>query len=651
MGRKLAYALVKLQVKDMPLAFKSVHVGRHSCKLLWQGRFVREKSTMEQDTREKKQQTARKQQAGNKEIKIICSRILGTGRQIAVKAAFGLLYALFIVLGDFDRVLAQPGGQTAGRILGWWLLVFIILSIVFGALEHRKEGLLPVGRIEKRFYRDYMYLVFAAICFICWLPYLLIYFPGWISNDSVWQLEQVCGWVEASNHHPYFHTMIIKCFFMLGFRIFGTYTGAVAVFMVAQMVFMACVYALVIYDFYKKGVHIFWLALGLFFYAALPMNGLYATCMGKDVIFGGVLLLYVREIYLFVRKAKQEIALEEYAEKAHAGNVHTEKRNTKTEDRIRKLRVPDGNVWRWFRDHKVYLCLTIYGFLICVLRSNGILVFAGTAAGMIIAGLMHKQVRFLRWKKILLSCVIVLGCYLVYHGPVLDALHVTQPDTIEGLTMPTQHIINAFVNGGEITEEELALLNQVVPMENIASYYNPYYFDIVKEYIRAEGDQQVIADNKGTFFRIWLQIGLRNPVQYLEAEVRQTCGYWMFDINEPIYEQYRMAENPFELTVQRKVFSYDFGLWMDDFLLKFQDFFNQVWSLGLTTWTMLACMAYALYRRRSCLPYLPYVMLFISLLLATPVHAEFRYTYGMFAALPFLLGITVTREKRTDALS
>lgn len=597
-------------------------------------------------------------------VRVMFRKLLGSGRQIAVKLAFALLYALFIVLGDFDQVLGQTGGETAGEIIGWWLLVFLILTIVFGALDHRRAVPRPIGRMEKRFYRDYMYLVFAGICFVCWLPYLLLYFPGWISNDSVWQLEQVCGWVEASNHHPYFHTMIIKCFFMLGFRIFGTYTGAVAAFVVAQMVFMACVYALVIYDFYKKGVHIFWLALGLFFYAGLPMNGLYATCMGKDVIFAGVLLLYVREIYLFLGKEKQEIALEAYAERAHAGKgyakkVRAEKANTeenrtgklltgktdtKTAGRKRKLSIAEGKVWRWLGNHKSYLCLTSYGFLICVLRSNGILVFAGTAAGMILSRALRKQAQFPRFKKILISSVIVLGCYLVYHGPVLDALHVTQPDTIEGLTMPTQHIISAYVNNGKITEEELALLNQAVPMENIAAYYNPYYFDIVKEYIRAEGNQQVIADNKGAFFKAWLQIGLRNPLQYLDAEVRQTCGYWMFDINEPIYEQYRMAENPFELTVQRKVFSYDFGLWMDDFLMKFQDFYNRVWSLGLTTWTMLACMAYALYRRRSCLPYLPYVMLFVSLLLATPVHAEFRYTYGMFVALPFLLGITLEKE-------
>ena len=530
-----------------------------------------------------------------------------------IKLIFAFLYALFITLGDFDKVLAWSGMQIAGRLAGWTLLAFLILSALFAAADcitgagswvlrkdgdgKRKRNNSAGVRMQHRTGKKYVYLVFATVCFLCWLPYFLIYFPGWVSNDTVWQLEQACGWVEPSNHHPWMHTMIIKVFFMLGFRIFKTYTGAVATFVFAQMVFMSSVYAVVLFDFYKKGARWLWIVLALFFYACLPMNGLYAICMGKDVIFAGVLLLFAREASLYGF--------------------------SKTGD---STEVPQ------------IIRIGILGLLVCMLRSNGILVFAGTAVGMIVAGILHR-----RWIQIVICTVTALVCYMIYHGPVLSALQVTQPDTIEGLTMPAQHLLSAYLNGGELTEEEIALLGEVVPMEYIASYYNPYYFDIVKEYIRSEGNQQAIADHVGRYLALWARVGLRNPAQYLEAEVRQTCGYWCFDMNEPIYEQYRMAENPFGLTAQRKVFSYDFGLWMDDFLMKFQDFYNRVWSLGLTTWTMLACMAYALYRKKSCLEYLPYVMLFLSLLLATPVHAEFRYTYGMFVALPFLIGITLAK--------
>lgn len=544
--------------------------------------------------------------------------------QTIVKAIFAVIYALFITLGDYDRVLAWSGAQIAGRLAGWTALAFAFLSAVFAALDWGSGTGMFAGTGPADKYpaaedggdgqkpRRSLYFVFAAVCFLCWLPYFLIYFPGWVSNDTVWQLEQACGWVEPSNHHPWMHTMIIKAFFMLGYRIFHTYTGAVATFVFAQMIFMSLVYALILYDLYRLGarshgrrwLRVSALVLALLFYACLPVNGLYAICMGKDVIFAGVLLLYAREIWRWSLPALRNAAR---------------------------------------RETMIYARIGVLGLLVCMLRSNGILVFAGTAFGMIVAGILRKE-----WRKAVLCTAAVLVCYLLYHGPLLHAWQVTQPDTIEGLTMPTQHLLSAYLNGGTLTEEEIALLNEAVPIESVASYYNPYYFDIVKEYIRSEGNQQAIADQKGKYLALWARVGLRNPAQYLEAEVRQTCGYWCFDSNEPIYEEYRMAENPFELTTQRKLFSYDFGLWMDAFLLKFQDFYNKVWSLGLTTWTMLACMAYALYRKKSCLVYLPYVMLFLSLLLATPVHAEFRYTYGMFVALPFLIGVTLSKTKQED---
>lgn len=568
--------------------------------------------------------------------------------QTIIKLLFAFLYALFITLGDYDRVLAWSGPQTAWRLAGWTALAFVALSVLFMAADlgtgadtgawnflQKNRGGKDKGaeaRMQRRNSRKYMYFLFAVVCFLCWLPYFLIYFPGWVSNDTVWQLEQACGWVEPSNHHPWMHTMIIKAFFMLGFRIFGTYTGAVATFVFAQMVFMALVYAIVLYDFYRRGVRWLWLALAVFFYACLPVNGLYAVCMGKDVIFAGVLLLYAREVYRYSFRKTEHVS--DMTQPAQGRGSRNDGTGSGTVRRKEKY----IGCLNWLQENGNDIRLGILGLLVCMLRSNGILVFAGTAVFMIAAGVFRKN-----WLRAVICTVAVLVCYMVYHGPVLGALQVTQPDTIEGLTMPTQHLLSAYLNGGEVTEEEAAMMGEVVPMEYIASYYNPYYFDIVKEYIRSEGNQQVIADNKGKYLALWARVGLRNPAQYLEAEVRQTCGYWCFDINEPIYEQYRMAENPFGLTTQRKVFSYDFGLWMDDFLMKFQDFYNRVWSLGLTTWTMLACMAYMLYRRRSCLACLPYVMLFMSLLLATPVHAEFRYTYGMFVALPFLIGITLTK--------
>ncbi len=531
----------------------------------------------------------------------------GKKRQCLLLIPFAFLYAVFMVWTKWEELALLNGGQGFLRFILWAVVSYVVLLILcvgISLLQEKAALLLPFKKKQKeeRQIKWYLYAIFFAVCFVCWLPYFLLYFPGWISNDSVWQLQQVCGWVNGSNHHPYAHTMIIKIFFMLGYRIFGTYTGACAVYTVVQMVVMAGIYAFLLGELYRRGTSMVGIVLALLFYALLPMNGIYAICMGKDVFFSGALLLYAWFSGSLAMRFMQ-------------------KKDIKTGTTV------------------LYFGL---GLAVCLLRSNGIFVFLGTSLVMGILCLFYKN-----GKKLFLAMGAALVCYLIWQGPVLSALEVEKGDTIEGLTMPTQHILNAYLNGGTFTEGEVALLNEVIPMDTVASYHNPYFFDIVKNYIREAGNQEAIAQNKGAFLKLWLQVGLRNPKQYLEAEIKQTQGYFAKETADYqyLYEQYLMAANPFEMTTQRKLFSYDFGLAVDAFLLEFQEFYNQIWSLGLSTWLMFFAFAYAVYRRKNIIIFVPYVMVLVSLLLATPVHAEFRYAYGIFTALPILLCVSFGEQK------
>lgn len=245
-----------------------------------------------------------------------------------------------------------------------------------------------------------------------------------------------------------------------------------------------------------------------------------------------------------------------------------------------------------------------------------------------------------------LSIAAVLVCYLLWQGPILAALRVEPPDTIERLTMPVQHLLCTYVRGGNLKAEEVEMLEAVVPLAQIDDYYNPYLFDMTKNYIREHGDQSVIADNKWEYAKLWLRVGLRNPMLYLEAEIRQTAGYYALHIphEQILYSEYFMVENPFGIESERKVFSYDASLAMGGFLQWFQTFYNKVWSLGMNTWLLLFGLACALYRGRRAIVFAPCVMLLGSLLLATPVYNEFRYAYGVFVALPFLFSVAFGRE-------
>jgi len=196
------------------------------------------------------------------------------------------------------------------------------------------------------------------------------------------------------------------------------------------------------------------------------------------------------------------------------------------------------------------------------------------------------------------------------------------------------------------------MLEAVVPLAQIDEYYNPYLFDMTKNYIREHCNQSVIAKNKGEYAKLWLKVGLRNPMLYLEAEIRQTAGNYALHIphDQILYSEYFMVDNPFGIENERKVFSYDASLAMADFLQRFQAFYNKVWSLGMNTWLLLFALACALYRGRRAIVFAPCVMLLGSLLLATPVYNEFRYAYGVFVALPVLFGVGFGREEQFPLL-
>lgn len=542
--------------------------------------------------------------------------------QFLLLLPFAFCYAFFIVLGDWQRSAPYSNTQNMVRLLLWMAVSYSVLLLLGFLAENGSvlvaayapagvRAVLP-GLFSSRGGRQghwWVWLLFSLVCLICYLPYYLMYFPTWFNNDAVWQMEQALGLAARSNHHPYFHTMIIKVFLTAGYGLFHSYMAAVALYTFFQMALTAAVFGYFLYLLYRRGTGLLWMILAVFFYALLPVNGMFSICMGKDAWFTAAFLLFL-------------------------WTAHT----------CACGRESGRHPWiRFF----------VTGLAVCLLRSNGIFIFLGTSVFLILERLWGRRKRRREegqgfWKRYnrYLAVAAVLLVYLLWQGPVLGALQVEPPDAIESLTMPTQHLLCAYKRGGSLTQEEIDMLEAVVPLAQIDDYYNPYLFDVTKNYIREHGNQQVIADHKGDYVKLWLRVGLRNPMLYLEAEIRQTAGYYALHIphGQILYSEYFMVDNPFGIETQRKLFSYDAELSMGAFLQWFQEFYNKVWSLGMNTWLLLAAFACALYRRRNAFGFVPCVMLLGSLLLATPVYNEFRYAYGVFVALPLLFSLSFGKE-------
>ena len=63
------------------------------------------------------------------------------------------------------------------------------------------------------------------------------------------------------------------------------------------------------------------------------------------------------------------------------------------------------------------------------------------------------------------------------------------------------------------------------------------------------------------------------------------------------------------------------------------------WSIGLCFWIIAIFTYLSVYRKnkKSLLVYIPVWGIWLTMLIATPVYAEFRYVYGAFVSLPLLI--------------
>lgn len=218
--------------------------------------------------------------------------------QFMIVVPFAALFMLFIIFGDLEKASELGAARNLGRIFLCMLICYGILLLLCFLIANRKAfaSFLPekirLPEQRKRQGKWYVFLFFFLVCFFCYLPFFLMYYPTWYNNDAVWQTQQILGLVPRSNHHPFFHTLIIQFFFGIGYRLSGTVTGGLAFYTFWQMTVMALVFAFILYRLYKRGTRLLWLIAALLFYAVLPFNAVLTICMGKDEFFAAALFFY-----------------------------------------------------------------------------------------------------------------------------------------------------------------------------------------------------------------------------------------------------------------------------------------------------------------------------------------------------------------------
>ena len=317
------------------------------------------------------------------------------------------------------------------------------------------------------------YLV-AIVLAVCWLPCLLLMFPGNLSNDTTGQLAMFYSMMDGgtyalSDHHPFFDTLVFGSIVYFVGHLTGSIHIGIFVCILLQLCITAVVFAYAFRMAYTRwNVSLLLCLILLLFVALFPVIPIAVASLSKDTFFSWVFLLW------FVMLC--DLLLTKF-----------ERLNSKA----------------------FVAAFIAVGILAVLTKKLGIFVIAPTLLLVVLLASTQRK------NKIAL-CVPLL-CVVLVMGLVMPrALSLAGVDS--GLAkeryslLYQQTALTYIEHGSEMTAEELASLEEIFgSSEQLGSSYNPAIADPVKDLV----NNDLLRD----YLHLYIQQGLEYPDTYITALV------------------------------------------------------------------------------------------------------------------------------------
>ena len=537
-------------------------------------------------------------------------RLRPTARERVTAGVFGALFSFMQVLG---RSYAE--NQNWNAVFGTRFTLFRALVIFLGqsllaaclaflafrlADKAGEQSLSPAPFSWKRL------LTAAGLIALCWLPYYLLFFPGLNNPDTsmqiAWALRYPTDWLKyspvrgegvyATNHHPYFTTLLFGLFARFGLAL-GDISCGVAAYNLLQL--LATALAMAGAWFYLRHLGLPEKALrgGLIFTALFPLFPLYAITMLKDSLFS--LACLTLTVLLF------ELA--------------------RTKGRCLK---------------RNRFCALLFGSALLVMFSKNQGVYFIVLIGL--ACLVYKGVRARAAVCLLLPAALF---QIVWTGVLLPMWNVAPGGKQEALGLLFQQTARCVLTyPDDVRPEEEDAIRAILDYDRFDVLYDPMQSDNIKFTF----NQDATDEEMSAYYRVWLQMFRRHPDAYVQALISNVYAGFYLQHETPLsythYDNREVMAYP-ELCVPLPARLERLEPAIRAALRAVQHLpgVGLLFSVGFFPWVILFLFLDALRRRRYdlLLPLLPCI-LSIAVLLVSPVSGSYRYAMPLTYAIPFLLG-------------
>lgn len=471
-----------------------------------------------------------------------------------------------------------------------------------GGMEERRGRLAAHIRMPETPRRAAKYADIFTFFFLllCWLPVLLAVYPGFFVYDAQEEWLQVAS-RTFTTHHPLVHVLLLGGIVCAVHKVTDSYNLGIACYMLVQMVIVSGGFTYLLSFMRRRKVSGAVRVVSLLYFAFFPVIVMFTLCSAKDTLFTVALLLLL--LSLLDMGSGAEV---------------------------------------FFASKGKMLFFVLSAMAMMLFRKNGVYAFAVMAPILL---LCHRQ----QLKKTALLLAVIFLSYFALNLGLAAAFHASGGENQEILTVPIQQLARTYKFNREVFgEEDIAALHEILPEEALV-LYNPKLSDPVKSRFQ----NNAYAADRSRYISLWLRIGLKKPLSYLNAWLVNSYGFWYPDTVIDVYSgntvfTFTYADSSyFGYEVEEPGFRDSKIPWLDEIYRRLAleisqekiPIYSMLYSPGGIFWCIAFVFAYVLYRRKYhiVIPYMMVLIVWLTVIIG-PTYLPryvliFWYGLPLFAAM------------------
>lgn len=441
---------------------------------------------------------------------------------------------------------------------------------------------------------------------LCWLPVLLAVYPGFFVYDAQDEYLQVAS-RTFSTHHPLVHVLLLGGIICAVHKVTDSYNLGIACYTVFQMILVSGGFTFLLSYLGKKKVSKILRFISMLYFGFFPVIVMFTLCSAKDALFTTALLILL-------------ICLLEM-------NLNSDS---------------------FFTSKGWLLLIGASATGMMLLRNNGLYAFV-----FLIPFLAFYQKKY-RKRVLIWAAISIAGCLLI-NGGLRVAFQADDSENQEILTVPIQQLARTYKYEPEVfSEEDVKTLHEILPEEALVMY-NARLSDPVKYRFRNDA----FAADKGKYIKLWVKIGLKKPLSYINAWLMTSYGFWYPDTVINVYA----GNSVFTFTYEdSSYFGYEVELpgvrdskipWLDEVYRRLSleieqekvPILSMLFSPGGLFWLFAFVFSYMLYRKNYhiLMPCIMVLAVWLTVILG-PTYLP-RYVLIFWFGLPLFTALLLEEER------